>query len=56
MQLNVEMGEFTEYLLLFETNIRHVGVQKSDNPYNLSSFWVEGQLNAHILHIEPLVP
>ena len=56
VRLNVETGEFTEYLLPFETNIRHVDVQKSDNPTNLSSFWVEGQLNAHIIHIEPLAP
>jgi streptogramin lyase len=56
VRLNVETGEFTEYLLPFETNIRHVDVQKSNNPNNLSSFWVEGQLNAHIIHIEPLVP
>jgi len=25
-------------------------------PNNFSSFWVEDQLNAHIIHIEPLVP
>jgi len=56
VRLNVETGEFTEYLLPFETNIRHVDVQKSNNPNNLSSFWVEGQLNANIIHIEPLVP
>ena len=56
VRLNVETGEFTEYLLPFETNIRHVDVQKSDNPYKLSSFWVEGQLNAHIVHIEPFAP
>ena len=53
VRLNVETGEFTEYLLPFETNIRRVNVQKSGN---LSSFWVVGQLNAHINHIEPLVP
>jgi streptogramin lyase len=56
VRLNVETGEFTEYLLPFETNIRHVDVQKSGNPYGISSFWVEGQLNAHIVHIEPYVP
>jgi len=56
VRLNVETGEFTEYLLPFGTNIRHVDVQKSNNPYNLSSFWVEGQQSAHIVHIEPLVP
>ena len=56
VRLNVETGEFTEYLLPFETNIRHVDVQKSDNPNNLSSFWVQGQLNARITHVEPLAP
>ena len=56
VRLNVETGEFTEYLLPFETNIRHVDVQKSDNPNNLSSFWVVGQLNGRITHVEPLVP
>ena len=35
VRLNVETGEFTEYLLPFETNIRHVDVQITDNPYNL---------------------
>lgn len=56
VQLNVETWEFTEYLLSFETNIRYVDVQKSDNPINLSSFWVVGQLNGRITHVEPLVP
>ena len=56
VRLNVETGEFTEYLLPLETNIRHVDVQKSDNPNNLSSFWVVGQLNGRITHVEPLVP
>ncbi|MDA1372149.1 MAG: hypothetical protein O2971_15475 [Proteobacteria bacterium] len=46
----------TEYLLPFETNIRHVNEQKSDNANNLSSFWVIGQLNERITHVEPLVP
>jgi hypothetical protein len=54
--LNVETGEFTEYLLPFETNIRNVDVQMSDNPHKLSSFWVGGQLNGLITHVEPLVP
>ena len=56
VRLNVETGEFTEYLLPFETNIRHVDVQMSDNPNNLSSFWVVGQINGRITHVEPLVP
>ena len=56
IRLNVETGEFTEYLLPFETNIRNVDVQMSDNPHKLSSFWVGGQLNGLITHVEPLVP
>ena len=56
VRLNVETGEFIEYLLPYETNIRHVDEQKSDNPNNLSSFWVVGQLNGRITHVEPLVP
>jgi virginiamycin B lyase len=56
VRLNVETGEFTEYLLPFETNIRHVDVQMSDSPNNLSSFWVVGQINGRITHVEPLVP
>ena len=56
VRLNVETGEFTEYLLPFETNIRHVDVQATENPSNLSSFWVVGQLNGRISHVEPLVP
>src|SRR5206468_4328246 len=50
-RLNVQTGEFVEFLLPFETNIRHVDVQKSGN---LSSVWVPGQTNGHIIHIEPL--
>ena len=56
VRLNVETGEFTEYLLPFETNIRHVDVQITDNPYNLSSFWVVGQINGKITHVEPTAP
>lgn len=56
VRLNVETGEFTEFLLPFETNIRHVDVQTSDNPSNLSSFWIVGQLNGRITHVEPLTP
>ncbi|HWG07210.1 MAG TPA: carboxypeptidase regulatory-like domain-containing protein [Beijerinckiaceae bacterium] len=52
-RLNTKTGEFTEYLLPHETNIRHVDVQKSDG---LSSLWVEDQHNGKIIHIEPLSP
>ena len=56
VRLNVETGEFTEYLLPFETNIRHVDVQMTANPYNLSSFWIVGQINGKITRVEPTAP
>ena len=52
-RVNTMTGEFTEYLLPQETNIRHVDVQKDGA---LSSLWVEDQHNGKILHIEPLTP
>ena len=56
VRLNVETGEFTEYLLPFETNIRHVDVQMSGNEFGVSSFWVVGQINGKITHVEPMTP
>jgi len=56
VRLNVETGEFTEYLLPFETNIRHVDVQMKDNPYGLSSFWIVGQINGKLTRVEPMEP
>jgi streptogramin lyase len=52
-RLNTKTGEFTEYLLPNETNIRHVDVQKDGD---LSSLWISDQHNGKIIHIEPLSP
>jgi len=51
-----ETGEWVGYLLPLSINTRHVDVQKTDNPYGLSSMWTEGQQNGKIVHIEPLTP
>ncbi|MBI4888560.1 MAG: carboxypeptidase regulatory-like domain-containing protein [Acidobacteria bacterium] len=53
LRLNVQTGEFTEYLLPHETNVRHVEVQKSGA---LSSFWLGNQHGNTLIHIEPLAP
>ena len=53
VRLNSQTGEFTEYLLPHETNVRHVEVQKSGA---LSSMWLGDQHGATIIHIEPLSP
>ena len=53
LRLNIQTGEFTEYLLPHETNVRHVDVQKSGD---LSSLWLGDQHGATIIHIEPLTP
>jgi streptogramin lyase len=53
VRLNPLTGEFTEYLLPHETNVRHVEVQKSGT---LSSLWLGDQHGATIIHIEPLAP
>jgi streptogramin lyase len=52
-RLNTKTGEFTEYLLPHETNIRHVDVQKSGD---LSSLWIGDQHSNRVIHIEPLTP
>lgn len=52
-RMNTKTGEFTEYLLPHETNVRHVEVQKSAG---LSSFWLGDQHGASVIHIEPLTP
>ena len=54
-RLNTDSGEFTEYLLPHETNIRHVEVQKAKDG-GLSSMWVGDQHNGKLIHIEPLTP
>ena len=53
LRLNPNTGEFTEYLLPHETNVRHVEVQKSGP---LSSLWLGDQHGGTITHIEPLAP
>jgi virginiamycin B lyase len=53
LRLNTKTGEFTEYLLPHETNVRHVEVQKSGA---LSSMWLGDQHGGTIIHIEPLAP
>ena len=55
VRLNVETGEFTEYLLPFETNIRHVDVQITDNP-TIRPAWVVGQINGKSPGVEPTAP
>lgn len=53
LRLNTQTGEFTQYLLPHETNVRHVEVQKSGA---LSSLWLGDQHGATLIHVEPLVP
>ena len=53
LRLNTQTGEFTEYLLPHETNVRHVEVQKSGA---LSSMWLGDQHGGTLVHIEPLAP
>jgi len=53
VRMNTQTGEFTEYLLPHETNVRHVEVQKS-GPF--SSMWLGDQHGNTIVRIEPLVP
>jgi len=51
--MNVQTGEFTEYLLPHETNVRHVEVQKSGS---LSTFWLGDQHGNTVIRVEPLTP
>jgi streptogramin lyase len=53
VRLNTKTGEFTEYLLPHETNVRHVDVQKTGA---ISSLWLGDQHGATITRIEPLAP
>jgi virginiamycin B lyase len=53
VRLNTQTGEFTEYLLPHETNVRHVEVQKSGV---LSSMWLGDQHGNTIIRVEPLAP
>jgi virginiamycin B lyase len=53
LRLNPQTGEFTEYLLPHETNVRHVEVQKSGP---LSSLWLGDQHGGTLVRVEPLAP
>ena len=53
VRLNPQTGEFTEYLLPHETNVRHVEVQKSGT---LSSLWLGDQHGNTLIRVEPLAP
>ena len=53
IRLNAQTGEFTEYLLPHETNVRHVEVQKSGA---LSSLWLGDQHGGTLVRVEPLTP
>ena len=51
VRMNIQTGEFTEYLLPHETNVRHVEVQKSGA---LSSLWLGDQHGNTLVRVEPL--
>jgi streptogramin lyase len=53
LRMNTQTGEFTEYLLPHETNVRHVEVQKSGA---FSSMWLGDQHGNTLIRVEPLVP
>lgn len=53
VRFNTKTGEFVQYLLPHDTNVRHVDVQKSGA---LSSLWLGDQHSNLIIHIEPLTP
>jgi streptogramin lyase len=51
VRMNAKTGEFTEYLLPQEFNVRKVQV---DNTTPISSLWVGDNFSPHIVHVEPL--
>jgi hypothetical protein len=53
VRMNVQTGEFTEYLVPQNTNVRHVEVQKSGP---LSSLWLGDQQGNTLIRVEPLAP
>src|SRR5207247_135518 len=53
VRLNFQTGEFTEYLLPHETNVRHVEVEKTGP---LSKLWLGDQHGNTLIRVEPLVP
>jgi virginiamycin B lyase len=50
-RLDPNTGEFVEYLLPYETNIRRVFVDDTTNPV---TFWVGSNHQAAIVKVEPL--
>ena len=53
VRMNVETGEFTEYLLPHRTNVRQINVQKSGA---FSSMWLGDQHGNTITRVEPIAP
>ena len=53
VRMNVQTGEFVEYLLPYRTNVRQINVQKSGA---FSSMWVGDQHGNTITRVEPLAP
>ena len=53
VRMNSQTGEFVEYLLPHETNVRHVEVQKSGT---FSSMWLGDQHGNTLIRVEPLAP
>ena len=53
LRLNPATGEFVEYLLPLQTNVRRVFVDNSTTPV---TFWVGNNHNASIVKLEPLEP
>jgi len=53
VRMNTQTGEFTEYLLPHQTNVRHVEVQKSGA---LSSLWLGDQQGNTLIRVEPIAP
>ena len=51
LRLNPETGQFTEYLLPLQTNVRRVFVDNSTTPV---TFWVGNNHGASIVKLEPL--
>ncbi len=53
LRLNPATGEFIEYLLPLQTNVRRVFVDNSTTPV---TFWVGNNHDASIVKLEPLEP
>ena len=53
LRMNVETGEWTEYLMPLTTNMRHIDVQVN-GANELSGTWVQDEHNGKIVYVEPL--